>query len=114
MSYFQYIKPLIIYGWNEGNSDYVICDEWLKNNNIKKYASEIVETNVVEAIYGLPCNNNIIYENDRENIEDSYEKINIFKKNNNYPITHLGYFIALEGNSHSISYKELKKYIPTN
>ena len=114
MSYFKYIKTLIIYGWNEGNSDYVICDEWLKNNNIKKYASEIVETNVVEAIYGLPCNNNIIYENDKENIEDSYEKINIFKKNNNFPITHLGYFIALEGNSHSISYKELKKYIPDN
>lgn len=112
MSYFEYIKPLIVYGWNEGNSDYVVCDEWLKNNNIKKYASEIIQNSVIEVIYGLPCNNNVIHKNDKEKIEDSYEKINIFKKNNNFPITQLGYFVVIETNNNTNLYNELKIYNP--
>lgn len=112
----DYNKPIVVYGWNESNSYYVIDEKWLKENGLNMYISN-VENNFSENFtYGIECfinsQNGICYinESDEENVKNIYQKYYTFQKiiynldENNIP--KIGYYLALKSNykSYHIQY----------
>jgi len=51
------LDSAIVYGWNEGNRDFVLDYEWLANysTNTQIFASDIIRDEPGEAIYGIQC-----------------------------------------------------------
>lgn len=51
------IDSSIIYGWKEGNREFVIEHEWFENDLslLQTYATDTVRYHAGEAVYGIPC-----------------------------------------------------------
>ena len=114
----DYNEPIIVYGWCESSSYYIIDNKWLQNNGLKMYILNIEKNFTENFVYGIECNVNsktgICYIDsiDEENIKNMYKKYYTFQKiiNNieENMIPTLGFYLALKSNYKSYHIK----YIP--
>jgi hypothetical protein len=98
-------EPIIIYGWVENNTNFMLDPEWIVTNYkiINVYASEVVRNHLYSACYGIECklltNGSIIINEDKkEEVKKLYDLwYNYQKKQKNKKICELGYHLAISG-----------------
>lgn len=112
----DYNKPIIVYGWYERNSHYIIDEKWLKQNGLNMYISHIKNNFSENFTYGIECFMDsqsgicCVDENNELIVKNIYQKYFTFQKIVNgleeTNIPKLGYFLALKSNykSYHIQY----------
>ncbi len=118
----MFIYPTSIYGFNEGNTEYKLSDEFLEEfKDVKCYISEIDSNNLTELFYGIECEFDphtgkfIITKEKKDIMKNMFHKVMDYKTNaeeNNdnkdFIIPELGYYICLGGD---IDYSNYTEYI---
>lgn len=98
------IYPVLIYGFNEGNLDYMLDYNTLDEYNMSRYMTFMSQSySKAEIIYGFECDLELsgnIYTNcvEQKKVEELY-KIFMENKNktqDNYP-SKLGYYMCISG-----------------
>ena len=95
------INPVIIYGFNEGNIDYMLSSNILDEYNMAKYMTFMSQNySKAEIIYGFECDLQLngkisINEREQKKVEELYE-IFMENKSDNYP-SKLGYYLCITG-----------------
>lgn len=109
------LDSAIVYGWNEGNRDFVLNHDWISeySNNIQIFTSDIIRDEPGEAIYGVQCefdtDGTISISNGlREEMEFLYDLIMKVLPNKQKECV-LGYHKAIYGD---MNWEEHIKYIP--
>jgi hypothetical protein len=117
------IYPICIYGFNEGNTEYKLSDEFLEEfTDVKCFISEIDTKNSAEIFYGIECDFDphtgkfIITKERKDIMKNMFHKVMEYKTNaeeNNdnkdFIIPELGYYICLGG---EIDYSNYEEYTP--
>ena len=103
----MFIYPTSIYGFNEGNTEYKLSDEFLEEyKDVKCYISEIDSRESPEVFYGIECECEphigkfIITKEKKDIVKKLFDKFMESKTNNddnNFIIPELGYYICLGG-----------------
>ncbi len=116
------IHPTCIYGFNEGNLNYILDFNILEDNGMSYYLSEINMKSLSEIIYGIECEFNqltgqlLIHENKKKIVDKLYEKVLKYKihsedehhNHRNFIVPEIGYYICLNGEG--LDYSYYKKY----
>ena len=95
------INPVIIYGFNEGNLDYMLSSNILEEYNMAKYMTFMSQSySKPEIIYGFECELQLsgkisFNEQEKKQVEELY-KIFMENKHDNYP-SKLGYYLCISG-----------------
>jgi len=115
----MFIYPTSIYGFNEGNTEFKLSDEFLeKFKDVKYYISEIDPQESSEVFYGIECDIEpqtgkfIISKEKKEIIKELFNQVMEYKTNkdnedydnNNFIIPELGYYICLGGDIYYSNY----------
>jgi len=114
------IYPICIYGFNEGNTEYKLSDEFLEEfTDVKCFISEIDTKNSAEIFYGIECDFDphtgkfIITKERKDIMKNMFHKVMEYKTNaeeNNdnkdFIIPELGYYICLGGDIDYSNYTE--------
>ncbi len=107
----MFIYPTSIYGFNEGNTEYKLSDEFLEEfKDVKCYISEIDSNDHTELFYGIECEFDpytgkfIITKEKKDIMKDFFHKFMEYKTNTeetndnkDFIIPELGYYICLGG-----------------
>lgn len=103
------INPVLIYGWMENNTDFMLDIEWLETNypHIDYYASETIRHHMYNACYGIACKLTeegeiIIDEDDKQTVTHLYNlwcdyHKNRHKINKKIKLPNLGYYLVVSG-----------------
>lgn len=111
----MFIYPTSIYGFNEGNTEFKLSDEFLeKFKDVKCYISEIDSRESSEVFYGIECDMEpqtgkfIISKEKKDILKELFNQLMEYKTNkdndnlgcndnSNFIIPELGYYICLGG-----------------
>ncbi len=115
----MFIYPTNIYGFNEGNTEYKLSNEFLEEfKDVKFYISEIDSNEYSEVFYGIECpfephtGKFIISKENKDMIKNLFHKVMEYKTNqesgydSNFIIPELGYYVCLGGEIDFSNYKE--------
>jgi hypothetical protein len=99
-----YFYPVIVYGFCEGNSEWLLDSLWLNKNypKIKIYALDVVKGHLGEACYGITCfldkvsGEIITNSNDKEKVIEFYNEFIKLYPEKQYK-SQLGYYEVLIG-----------------
>ncbi len=118
----MFIYPTSIYGFNEGNTEYKLSDEFLEEfKDVKCYISEIDSTEQSEIFYGIECEFEphigkfIITKEKKDIMKNLFHKVMDYKTNkdrqdydnSNFIIPELGFYVCLGGD---IDYSNYQTY----
>jgi hypothetical protein len=107
------IHPTCIYGFNEGNINYILDSSILEEFDINYYISEINTKSLSEIIYGIECQFDqltgqiFIHENKKKIVDELFNKVMEYKNNHNnndFMVPELGYYICLTGEGINYDY----------
>ncbi len=116
----MFIYPTNIYGFNEGNTEYKLSNEFLEEfKDVKCYISEIDSNEYSEVFYGIECpfephtGKFIVTKENKDMIKKIFHKVMEYKTNkesgydnSNFIIPELGYYVCLGGEIDFSNYKE--------
>jgi hypothetical protein len=99
-------EPVVIYGWMENNTDFMLDIKWLETNYpfINFYASNVIRNHMYKASYGIECK---LTEQGEIIIHDDYKRDIAFlynlwcdyhrKSKKNIKMPELGYHLVVSG-----------------
>ncbi len=116
----MFIYPTSIYGFNEGNTEYKLSDEFLEEfKDVKCFISEIDTNDQTELFYGIECEFEphtgkfIISKENKDIMKTLFHKVMDYKTNkdkdndnSHFIIPELGYYICLGGDVDYSKYQE--------
>lgn len=92
------MDPSLVYGWCQNDRETKIVLEWLNENKINDYITDMVRNCAGYFLYGLPCKIDeatgmpSISEDDKKLVEEAHKKSGSTEK--------LGYYLGMSGDSY--------------
>ncbi len=89
----------LIYGWCENDRENSINDEWLDENNVTRYALDVVRYHIGESVYGVKCDVDkttgipTVDEEDKKIVQNAHAKSGSVEK--------IGFHLAMGGDYES-------------